>query len=462
MEHNNQDINEDPRKRCGIEGHTTSTIPINGIIKSEISDFIVREITLSGEILSTHEKDVANTHFNPKRDRATIFTVIKKKTDTILAAKTISEFLHVPPYHLKWAGIKDHTAITAQRFTVRGNRIKDLQHFKHNNITITNIRPAKEEIELGKLWGNNFTINLRKTEEEYAKMEPTLDDWMKQINENGFPNFFGMQRFGQHRPNSHIVGRFVFLGKFKEACEEFLYQIYPKEYEDNRNFRKQLKETTNFNNILSNWPRGLHYEKMIATQLAKDPTDYRSAFFALPTPLVNLVMSSFQSYIFNQAVSKRLAENHPLSGPKKGDVVSILMEPRGHPSLITYKYEGGTGWNDETILKAFRHERATIIAPIVGYKTQLEKYPAFEPIYRAILEKEDFDPNNFNHPFPRLFSFDGTFRPIFNKPSKLKIGQAYVTNKYPEIDPHAVKLEFSLPKGTYATVLLRELRKRKK
>ena len=30
--------------------------------------------------------------------------------------------------------------------------------------------------------------------------------------------------------------------EFKEACEEFLYQIYPKEYEDNRNFRKQLKE----------------------------------------------------------------------------------------------------------------------------------------------------------------------------------------------------------------------------
>ena len=461
MESNHQDINEKQRKGCGISGYTTNTPPINGVLKSEISDFIVREITMSGEILSTHEKEMANTQYNPRRDKATIFTVIKKKMDTILASKTLSEYLHVPPNHIKWAGIKDHTAITAQRFTVRGNRISDLKNFKHNNITITNIRPAKEEIELGKLWGNNFTINLRNTPEKFQEVEATLYEWISQINKQGFPNYFGMQRFGQHRPNSHKVGRHVFLGQFQEACEEFLYEIYPKEYEENKLFRQQLKETSNLSEILKNWPRGFHYEKLIANQLVQNPGDYQSAFFALPTPLANLVMSSFQSYIFNKAISQRIAEGHPLSQPISGDVVSILMEPKGHPSLISYKYQGGKGWNDETIIKAFKHERATIIAPIIGHKTNLTDYPAFEPIYRKILIEENFDVSQFNHPYPRIFRFDGTFRPIFNKPSSLKISQAYVTNKYPEFDPHGIKLEFSLPKGTYATVLLRELRKYK-
>ncbi|UYP48265.1 putative tRNA pseudouridine synthase D [Candidatus Lokiarchaeum ossiferum] len=462
METSHQDINEKQRKRCGISGYTTSTTPINGILKSEISDFIVREITLSGEILSTHEKEMANTHFNPRRDKATIFTVIKKKMDTILASKTLAEYLHVPPNHIKWAGIKDHTAITAQRFTVRGNRMNDLKNFKHNNITITNIRPAKEEIELGKLWGNNFTINLRNIHEEYQEIEGTLAEWTEQINTYGFPNYFGMQRFGQHRPNSHKVGRYAFLGQFKEACEEFLYQIYPKEYEENKQFREKLRETSNLSEVLKNWPRGFHYEKLIVNKLVQNQEDFQSAFFALPTPLVNLVMSSFQSYIFNQAISKRISQGHPLSQPISGDLVSILMEPKGHPSLITYKYEGGKGWNDATILKAFKHERATIIAPILGHKTKLTDYPAFEPIYKNILEEENFEMNQFNHQYSRIFSFDGTFRPIFNKPSSLKISQAYITNKYPELDPHGIKLEFSLPKGTYATVLLRELRKYKK
>ncbi|MHA1511793.1 MAG: tRNA pseudouridine(13) synthase TruD [Promethearchaeota archaeon] len=59
----------------------------------------------------------------------------------------------------------------------------------------------------------------------------------------------------------------------------------------------------------------------------------------------------------------------------------------------------------------------------------------------------------------RLYNFEGTRRAIFIQPSDLKVNQAYITNNYPNLDPNGIKLEFSLPKGSYATILLNELRK---
>ncbi len=169
------------------------------------------------------------------------------------------------------------------------------------------------------------------------------------------------------------------------------------------------------------------------------------------------MMSSYQSYFFNLALSERLKRGDGLSRPVKGDVISILTEARGLPTLIRYLYGG---WNDEQILKAFAHERATIVSPILGHRTNLAKYPYFGPIYKKILEKFDFSLPQFHHKITRLFRFEGTFRPIFNRPTRLQVSQATVVGKPEKVDPKAVRLEFALPKGTYATLLLRELMKK--
>jgi tRNA pseudouridine13 synthase len=279
--------NFDPEKIAGIIGYSTNSPPLGGHIKADIADFIVREITNSGEMLSTHEKERVEIPFNSKRDRATLFTLIKKKMDTILASKIIAEYLQISQSHVKWAGIKDHTAITAQKFTVRGNVIKKLKKFSHDRITLTNIRPAREEMDLGKLWGNHFTINLRKINTPFEEIAEILHKWRYTINETGFPNFFGTQRFGQHRPNSHKVGKHVFKMDYEKACNEFLFKVYPREYPESQEFRRKLAESRDYVNILNEFPKGLHYEKMIIHQLAHGPTDFKKAIQALPKPLLN-------------------------------------------------------------------------------------------------------------------------------------------------------------------------------
>ena len=443
----------------GMKGYSTRSRPIGGKIKQNIADFIVREITPSGEILSTYEEVDPQIPYRRGKDHATLFTLVKKKTDTILAAEKLLKFLNVPRDYLKWAGIKDHTAITSQKFSVRGDFIEKLKKYKHRNITITNIRPAHHEIDIGNLWGNHFTINIRSLAKKYESIKPELELWKQDIIERGFPNFYGMQRFGKHRPNSHMIGKNIFLGKYKEACEEFLFSVYPAEYAEVAEFRQDLGETRDYKRAVTQCPKSLSYERMMFFHLADHPDDYRGAINALPPALLNLVLSAFQSYLFNRAISYRLDQEISIYQPTKGDRISILKDPKGHPSLVFYQYQGGTGWNDANILKAFKHDRATIIGPIIGYKTNLDDYPAFKELFTQMLREENFPQDQFKHNDRRLLKFEGTFRSLNNRPQNLEISEAYVTNEYPKVDPHGIKLEFALPKGTYATLLLRELRK---
>ncbi len=139
-----------------------------------------------------------------------------------------------------WAGIKDNNAITAQRFSVKGNQSKKLLKFRHPQITVTNLQPGQHPIKLGQLWGNHFLINVRKTLNPYEDNVSVLNTWKDEVNQYGFPNFFGLQRFGQHCPNSHFVGKALFLEHEKDAVEEFLFKVYPLEFEDIAAFRTEL------------------------------------------------------------------------------------------------------------------------------------------------------------------------------------------------------------------------------
>jgi len=448
------------RIQVGLECFVTDTPPLGGRIKADISDFIVKEILPSGEILSTfeNEKSNSNQNFEPGKDRHSTFTLIKKNTDTIIAAKILEKYLNIPFRFIKWNGIKDHSAITAQKFSVKGNLIAKLNNFKHKNIFLTKIRSSRRGMELGKLWGNQFTINIRNSVKPYDEIVDILNVWTDEINSTGFPNYYGMQRFGQHRPNSHKIGKLFFKGKYQEAVEEFLFTVYPKEYESNALFRRNLEKDRNYEKGIIDCPNSLFYEKFVIEQLARE-LNYKNAYLELPVSLCNLILSSYQSFLFNKALSRRIKNGNSISKPVKGDVIAILKDIKGSPSLVKYKYEGGNGWNDKNIEKAFLRERGSIIAPVLGYKSNLSDFPAFEEIISKILDEEQFTLSDFMQNERRLYNFEGTNRAISIRPSNLKINQAFITNHYPNLDPKGIKLEFSLPKGSYATILLNELRK---
>jgi tRNA(Glu) U13 pseudouridine synthase TruD len=105
--------------------------------------------------------------------------------------------------------------------------------------------------------------------------------------------------------------------------------------------------------------------------------------------------------------------------------------------------------------KAIELNRASITIPIIGYTTNLDDFPLMKSIYYEVAESENFDKNIFRNKDSNKEEFKGSIRAMTIKPSGLKL----IELAEDEINSQKkkLKIEFSLQKGCYATILIREL-----
>lgn len=441
----------DIEKFVGIRIYSTDTPSIGGKIKKYPEDFIVQEIIPNGQVLSISPESYNVIHSESGRRRFTDFVLIKKNNDTFHAVKKLAYRLNVRQSDFFWAGIKDNRAITAQKACVKGDFLNILSKIKIDNIDIRDLRYRKKAIKVGSLWGNHFSILLRDII-QIDNIDNVISENSKILDNNGFPNFYGLQRFGTFRPNSHIVGKFLFLGEYENAVKELVFKIYPKEIEESQLARKRVAKEQDFQAALEYFPKSLRYEYNIIKALAEHPNDYKNALKTLPDSLLNLVMSSYQGYLFNRAISRRVENGDKLHIPIDGDKIALSYDKYGTNSPVVYTYGK---WDSVYLSKYVKNGMATILCPIIGYNTILtDNY--FSEIYNKILEEENFELDFFRNSELASLVYKGTNRPIFVKPMNFS---AEIDKKNKSKEKINLKLKFSLPKGTYATMLLREYTK---
>lgn len=144
------------------------------------------------------------------------FLVYKEYTDTIEANIQISEALNMRPSNFCYAGVKDRRAKTTQWFCTRKvdpKRIVDCT--KHmRNIFVGNFCYKTETLKLGQLKGNRFRIALRNVTAD----NEIVDKALEYLRDNGFINYYGLQRFGNCKEvPTHQVGIQLLKGNWKEV-----------------------------------------------------------------------------------------------------------------------------------------------------------------------------------------------------------------------------------------------------
>ncbi len=380
-------------KELGLEHYLSKTPGISGVIKKVPEDFLVEEITPEGEILEINKEEEGEVPFGEKQDYIH-FTLQKYNWDTLRAIKEISKRLRVSRKRFGFAGTKDKRAITTQRVSLWNQEIENLMKVRIKDIEIKTPRYAPERINLGQLWGNRFTVKIRETNLTKEEVEERIKTTIKELNHQ-IPSYFGVQRFGIQRPITHLVGKEILKKNFKRAVMIYLAGVFPTEREEAREARKILKESEDFKEALKKFPTYLGYEKAILNHLVNQETDFIGALRKLPKKLRWMFVHAYQSYIFNKTLSYYL---------KKGEEVSSL--------------------------------------PLPGYDSELDKV-TLKIIQKEKVSLEDFKINSM----PELSS-RGETRPVFFEINDFKIHSISQDN---------VTLQFSLPKGTYATVFLREI-----
>jgi len=439
-------------KIVGIETYSTPELDgINGIYKYSYKDFLVREILEDGKILEIGEDSSGPSFSAELKDRFTIFNLIKINKNTFKAIRSISRALKIPFEKIKYSGLKDKCSISIQRASIRGNYIDRLRKLKIRDVFVRNILPSKNGVNLGSNWGNNFNITIRKIEKDnYLKEKINL--MLTSLMKHGFPNYYGLQRFGYFRPNSHLLGRYLLENRHKEVFNEFVLNTYPTESLEAQKLREDLRKNGDLEKAYNSFPKGLDYERMMIKYLMKHDNDYEGAVDRLPSYLIKLLISSFQSFLFNKLVSLRIKKGISLFEPEKGDTISILDDDNGKITNTKYIYGG---LYDDYLNKALKLNRAAIVIPLIGYDTNLTEFPLMRDLFFEVLKEAKIDREIYSSELLTTYEFKGSLRSMIVKPIGLKILELDEDDIFP--NTMKLKIEFSLQKGSYATIFLREL-----
>ena len=409
--------------------YVTSQRGIGGTIRNQYEDFYVEEIP---EII-------------PSGEGPNVYVWIEKIGRTTLdVVLDISRDLHISRKRMGFAGMKDKKALTRQWICIANmdsesqmQQVKDLDIYKTDFLKIVR---GRKKLRMGQLKGNKFKI-LIKDLDDVEKSADVANEVLKELQITGVPNYFGWQRFGKPRTNTHLVGEALIENDLKKAVGRYIGNPSSDESEENQKAR-QAYDDGNLEESLNLMGKGMRYEKMMIRELISDSkkgelTDesYKNALHALPKPLQRMFVHAYQSYLFNEAVSNRVAMG--INKYVEGD---IIIDNEEH---IVYD-KSPDEYQD--LLDNFK---ANPTCPLYGTKVPYAGGKVGE-MEENVLKNYDLDKNDFEVPkMPRLGSY-GVRRSM-----RFQVWDASAT---PTDD--GVLCEFSINKGSYATAVLREIMKK--
>lgn len=345
--------------------------PINFNFAQTIERFFVEEVPI----------------FNFAEKGSNLILKIKKSDmSTLKLITVIAKASKLEQRDIGYAGLKDKNATTIQYISLPKQYEKDvIKNLTTEKIEILEKHYSKFPIKIGQLKGNRFSIVLHKVNKE---ANANIEKVATKLLEEGIPNYYGYQRFGEDA-KSYLQGKEIAHSgkKLKGAKEKLLVSAYQSYlYNEWLSERIQISKT-----ISKNKPEDaatyLDYPLELVKVLAKQPQ-----FFKL------FIGDDMQAYPYGK-------------------------------SYFLQNFDKG--------VQEFQAQKSSPTGLLVGSK-----------IKRAMADarhlEEAFDDDE-------LYALKGDRRYAWIFPKDLNL-------KYKE-ESQELTIEFYLPKGSYATTFLEEIGK---
>ena len=379
-----------------------------------------------------------------------ILSVTAKNWETNKLIRELSKALHISRNRIGFAGTKDKRAVTTQLLSVYHPN-KELPDVNIRDVSVKVLYRSNKGLEIGDLSGNRFEVVIRLIDGDKKGVEHKVKALVDELlTLGGFPNFYGIQRFGVIRPVTHLVGKHIVGGNLEKAVDLYLTYFSESESEEEKYARKRFARERDANEALSYFPKNLIFERAILNELVKKPEDYVSALKVLPKNLLLMFVFAYQSYLFNLMLSRRIKEGLPINSAVVGDLIAPFAGGEYEDKFIPV-----TKRNLDRVNKAIGKGKAAVTGVLVGYSTPFAD-GAMGEIEHGVVEEEGLDEREFIIPEIPFLSSPGGRRallsPFFD--FKWSYGDDELNDK-----KLAVKMSFTLRKGCYATSLLREFMK---
>lgn len=358
-----------------------------------------------------------------------VYRVSKVKATSIEAARELAALAGVPPSEVAMAGLKDRQGMTEQFMTIaRGKEV----FVSEPGLKIESVGFAHEAIASTDSIGNAFEVVARGLEEtQLRRLRAGLDT----VREYGYPNYFDEQRFGNLRHGQGWIALDLLRGEVEEGLKRMMASISRHEHPQSRAFKELVwKRWGNWKALRDVAGRfGKHHS--VFDHLRKDPQDFAGAMGRLATRERVIHQFAFQSHLWNRVLANWIKRSVPeperftlpgIEGPLVFSKGPLPVEP---------------GWQGFLPLPGARLE---------GLQDDLQR-----ELFTEALARYRIEPEGFEIPHVPGFAFKSDLRPIAIQPEELRARPAEPDRLNP--DYSMVRFSFSLPRGAYASLLVKRL-----
>jgi len=425
----------DFEQQIGIDTYCTNELGIGGKLRVRIDDFHVTELFL----------------YPPKKDHGhfTIAEVSARNWETNNLVHEIADRLHFSKRRISFAGNKDKRAWSNQLMSFERVSSEHLSQLNIKDVFFENIYQSNTPVRIGDLLGNRFDIIVRNIDmeivpEQMKRLLSPIENW------GGFPNFYGIQRFGVIRPITHLVGKYIVQGDFEKAVMTYIAHPINEENEVTYALREELEKTRNYAKALNLYPDTLNFEKAILNKLVQNPNDFINAIKELPKNLLIMFVNAHESFLFNKILSERIRRKIPIHQAVVGDVVFPVKK-----NVITNEIIPVKESNIDKVNTQINKKKAVVTGLLVGYDTVFADGEMGE-IEHSIIDSQEINTLDFIIPEIPFLSSSGARRPLL---ALLPLLEWNLLIDELSKEHQALSLHFELQKGCYATSLLREIMK---
>jgi tRNA pseudouridine13 synthase len=401
----------------GMLTYSTGGARHAGRLRANFQDFQVQELISLKEVVQTRAPGLVP-----------IYKVTKAGVDTPHVAREIAAMIKS---EVNFAGLKDKNANVVQYISARSSRASAPPELRGSRFEAQLVGFSKP-VTRGMLIGNRFRILVETVED----IGPDIEACFESCREGRVANFFGYQRFGLKGGMNRRAGKAIVEKEFARATGLILAE--PREGEDeNAKEARRLCSDKRYGDAVRLFSPRQDLERSLASHLSQKPEDHIGALRKIPIPIRRLLVNSYQSYLFNLALSRAVGDGIEISSARSGDNWAGLKEG----ALTVGRVHGVKE-------EVPNHTLAVPLVQIVGYAYR-NYHSRFDDVLAKVIEEEGVSPGSFYIKEAEEMSSEGGFRPAPLLSSDLSF----------EREGRGFVLEFSLGRGEYATVLLREVLK---
>ena len=358
-----------------------------------------------------------------------VYLLTKRSIGTPEAITAVSDRWNIPRRAIGYGGLKDKHAITRQFVTIQRGPRRD---FRQDSLSLTYQGQANRHFGPQDISGNRFHIVMRNLTQEAADQILAERESLAQF---GIPNYYDDQRFGSIGESGEFIARPWCRGDYERA----LWLAIAEPNSHDRPSDRDEKET-----IRRLWGKWIECKaalrkssrRSIITYLADHPVRFREAFALMRQDLRSLWLAAFQSDLWNRCLANMLREQADES-------------PLWDVTLATA---------DVCFFKALSEIEFAALSelqlPLPSARLHLEAGEILK-LYERVIGEQGLELRELRVKYPRDSFFSKGDRSAIVKPNHLRIDLSGPDDL--NAGRQRLTLQFVLPRGSYATILIKRL-----